>query len=228
MQILYRPDMVVTFADIMLADFNEESKKRTGWHRSDVISCPLKAYWRMTGEIEAVYTSESVGILVIGTLAHLLIHKNFDAQEKVFDLDGMNVTVDAILGKANNSPIDYPIESKTTRKTMFRKEDIPVEWIQQLAIAMSVMGIDKGYMMIVNLVSFHVSIWEFTMSKEERDIFLKAAIVTKRDMQKCIDMKRPDLMTPKHEDCEWCAYKPLPTREGGCPWYSPIKKEKGK
>jgi CRISPR/Cas system-associated exonuclease Cas4 (RecB family) len=225
MQIMYRPDMVVTFADIMMADFKEESAKRTGFHRSDAISCPLKCYWRMTGEIEGVFTSDSVGILLIGTLTHLLIHKNFDAQEKVFDLDGMNVTVDAILGKLNDSPIDYPIESKTTRKTIRRKEDIPVEWIEQLSIAMSVMGVNKGYLMIINLVSFDIAIWEFTINEVEREMFLKAAIFAKREIEAALKSKRPDLLTPKHEDCKYCIYRPLKNREGGCPWYQAPKEE---
>lgn len=226
MQITHKPEMVVNFAEVILEDFTEESKKRSGLHRSDVIACPLKCYWRLTGEIEPIYSSESVGILVIGTLAHLALHKNFDAQEKIFNLDGMDVTVDAILGKINDSPIDFPIESKTTRKKIWRKEDIPEDWIQQLAIAMSVMNVDKGYLMIINVVSFAISVWEITMSYDERTMFLRAAIYQKNDILQKVKDKRPDLLRPKRSECEWCAYKPARKREdGGCPYYNPLPKD---
>lgn len=110
MQIRHRSDMVSKFAEIMMNDFAKQQKDRTGLHRSDAITCPLKAYWRLTGKYQAIFTSQSVGILLIGTLAHLALHKNFNAQEEVHDLHGVTVTIDAITEMDGKR---YPIESKT-------------------------------------------------------------------------------------------------------------------
>jgi CRISPR/Cas system-associated exonuclease Cas4 (RecB family) len=226
MRIEHKSEMVQNFAEIMMSDFTEKSKSRTGLHRSDVIACPLKCYWRLTGLIKPIYSSSSVGILLIGTIAHLVLHKNFDAQEKVFDLDGMDVTVDAILGEKSGSKIDFPIESKTTRKQIFRKEDLPEEWLQQLAIAMSVMGVDKGYLMIINVVSFAMTVWEISLSDEEREMFKKAAIYQKNAIIDAINQKKPELLHAKRSDCQWCPYAPMRKRDGdGCPYHNPLPRE---
>lgn len=219
--------MVQNFAEIIMKDFTKQSKERTGLHRSDVIACPLKCYWRLTGLIKAIYDSGSVGILLIGTLAHIALHKNFDAQEKVFDLDGMDVTVDAILGEENSSRIDYPIESKTTRKKIFRKEDIPEDWLQQLAIAMSVMHVDFGYLMIFNVISFSITVWEVALSFEEQEMFLRAAKYQKDSILNAIELRKPELLQPKRSECQWCPYRPMRKREmdAGCQFYNPLPRE---
>ena len=218
--------MVQNFAEILMSDFTKQSKTRTGLHRSDVIACPLKCYWRLTGLIKSIYTSQNVGILLIGTLAHIALHKNFDAQEKVFDLDGMDVTVDAILGKLHDSPIDYPIESKTTRKRIYRKEDLPEEWLQQLAIAMAVMNVDTGYLMIFNVITFSMTVWEITMRWDERNMFIDAAKWQKNSILDAVAKRKPELLQPKRSECEWCAYRPMRKREDvGCKWYNPMPRK---
>jgi len=223
MRIQHKSEMVQNFANIMLKDFRKDSKKRTGLHRSDAIACPLKAYWRLTGLIKPIYTSQSVGILLIGTLAHIALHKNFDAQEKVYDLHGITITVDAILGELSGSNIEYPIESKTTRKRIYRKEDIPEEWIEQLAIAMSVMNVDKGYLMIFNVINFSITVWEIIMDEEERDMFTNAVIAIVGSILDAIAKKRPDLLQPKITECKWCPYRPMRKRNmgEGCQFYKP-------
>jgi len=227
MRIQHCSEMVQNFAEIMMEGFTKQSKTRTGLHRSDVIACPLKCYWRLTGLIKPIYTSQSVGILLIGTLAHIALHKNFDAQEKVFNLDGMDVTIDAILGKLHDSPIDYPIESKTTRKKIYRKEDIPEEWLQQLAIAMSVMNVDTGYLMIFNVITFSITVWEVNMRWDEREMFINAAKWQKNSILDAVAKLKPELLTPKRSECEWCAYKPMKKREldAGCQYYNPMPRK---
>jgi CRISPR/Cas system-associated exonuclease Cas4 (RecB family) len=219
--------MVQQFAEIMLKGFSKHSKERTGLHRSDAIACPLKAYWRLTGLIPAIYTSQNVGILLIGTLAHIALHQNFDAQEKVFDLHGVSVTVDAIMGQEGQK--QFPIESKTTRKKIYRKEDLPQEWIEQLAIAMAVMDVDTGYLMVFNVISFSITVWEISeMSKEEREMFLNGCVWQVGSILDAIEKKKPELLSPKFNDCEWCPYRPMRKRvdeDSGCPFYKPKPKE---
>ena len=81
----------------MLTKFYQKSTvERTGFHRSDAISCPLKADWRITGEVEQEYGTRDVGMLLLGTLAHIAMHEYFDAHEQVFKLHEIAITVDAI------------------------------------------------------------------------------------------------------------------------------------
>jgi hypothetical protein len=223
MQIKHRSDMVSKFAEIMMDDFAKQQKDRAGLHRSDAIACPLKAYWRLTAKYQAIFTSQSVGILLIGTLAHLALHKNFNAQEEVHDLSGISVTIDAITEMDNKR---YPIESKTTRKKIYGKDQIPQEWFEQLAIAMGVLDVDKGYLMILNVITYSMTVWEVNMNKEEREMFLNGTIWQVGTILDAIKQGKPELLAPKYDECGWCPYKPSRSRaDGGCPFYKPPKKE---
>jgi len=219
MRISHSSEMVKEFAEIMLSQYYKESKKRSGLHRGDAIACPLKAYWRITAKIQPTYSSQNVGILLLGTLAHIAMHQNFDAQEKEFDLHGITVTIDAIYGK-------YPIESKSTRKRIYRREDIPQEWIEQLAIAMAVMNTDKGYLMVLNVISFSLTVWEVEMNYDERQMFLNGCIWQITSILDSVSKQDPSILTPKYSECEFCPYRPMRSRPEGCIYYKPIPKKK--
>jgi hypothetical protein len=226
MQIRHCSEMVTKFADIMLTDFSKDQKKRGGLHRSDAIACPLKAYWRLTGEIAPIYDSQNVGILLIGTLAHIALHRNFDAQEEQHDLHGIAVTIDAIFGlNSGSGGKRFPIESKTTRKKIYSKADIPQEWLEQLGIAMGVLDTDIGYLMVFNVISFSITVWEISMNKAERQMFLDACVYNVSVILDAVDKKKPELLQPKRIECKFCPYRPMKRRESaGCPWYQVIEK----
>ena len=212
MRIRHDSDKVKEFSEIMLKKYYHRSiTKRTGFHRSDAISCPLKCYWRMTGEIEQDYGTRDVGMLLLGELAHIALHKHFDAQEKVYKLQGIFITVDAIYGK-------YPIETKSTRKKIYKKEDLPDSWIEQLCIAMAVMEVNIGYLMVLNIITYGLTVWEITMTEEERKMFMNSCVWQIISIADAIEKRTPELLTPKYPDCLWCSYKPKRGKKG-CPFY---------
>jgi hypothetical protein len=181
----------------------------------------LKGYWRLTGEINAIYDSQNVGILLIGTLAHIALHQNFDAQEEQHDLNGIKITIDAIFGlNSGSGGKRYPIESKTTRKRIYSKADIPQEWLEQLGIAMGVLDVDIGYLMVFNVIAFSMTVWEVSMRKEERQLFLDGCVWGVGVILDAVDKRKPELLSPKRIECKWCPYRPMKKRIGnGCPWY---------
>jgi CRISPR/Cas system-associated exonuclease Cas4 (RecB family) len=220
--------MVTKFAEIMMSDFSKDQKTRSGLHRSDAIACPLKAYWRLTGEVQAIYDSQNVGILLIGTLAHIALHKNFDAQEEVHDVHGINVTIDAIFGvESGSGGTRYPIESKTTRKKIYSKADIPQEWLEQLGIAMGVCDTELGYLMVFNVITFSITVWEIRMNKDERQMFLDGMVYQVGCELEAVEKRQPELLQPKRVECHFCAYRPMGRRQGkACPWYDGEFKKK--
>lgn len=220
MRIKHDSEKVAEFSRIMLTEYYEQSKRRTGFHRSDSIGCPLRTYWRFVGGIEPSYTTRDVGTLLLGTLAHVAMHKYFDYQEKIFKLGEIYITVDALYGK-------YPIETKTTRKKIYRKEQLLQSWIEQLAIAMSVMGINKGYLMVMNIISFGLTVWEVTMTDAEREMFAKQCLWQILLISEAIKEKDPSKLTPKTNNCGWCPYKPTRGKKG-CPYYVPYVPPKKK
>jgi len=219
MRIRHDSDKVKEFSDIMLRKYyNKSVGGRKGFHRSDAIACPLKAYWRMTGEIEQVYGTQDVGTLLLGTLCHIALHENFEYQEKVFDLHGVYITVDAIFGK-------YPIETKSTRKKIYKKDDLPQSWIEQLVIAMAVMQVNKGYLMVMNIITFGLTVWEVTTTDEERQMFLNSCIWQILSIINGLEKKDPSILTPKYEDCHFCSFRPTRNRPKGCPYYKKLPKK---
>lgn len=214
MEIVHDSKKVKEFSEIMLSRFyGKSTRERKGFHRSDAIACPLKAYWRLTGEVKQEYGTRDVGMLLLGTLAHIALHKYFDAQEKVFMLQGIYITVDAVYGK-------YPIETKSTRKKIYKKEDLPESWLEQLAIAMAVMKVNKGYLMVMNIITYGLTVWEVTMTDVERDVFLNSCIWQILSIADAIKKKKPEILTPKYKDCKWCSFKRT-RKNKGCPYYKP-------
>jgi hypothetical protein len=219
-EITHKAEMVQKFAEIMMTDFSAQQKDRSGLHRSDSIACPLKAYWRLTGDIVAIYDSQNVGILLIGTLAHIALHRNFDAQEEIHDLHGINVTIDAIYGlESGSGGMRYPIESKTTRKKIYSKADIPQEWLEQLGIAMGVLDVDVGYLIVFQVITFSITVWEIRMSKEERNMFTDGCVYQVGTILNSVEKRKPELLQPKTIECHFCPYRPMRKRPDGCPWY---------
>jgi len=213
MRIKHDAQKVKEFSEIMLSKYYTKSvTKRTGFHRSDAITCPLKAYWRMTGEVEQEYGTRDVGTLLLGTLAHIALHEHFDAQEKVYMLQGIYITVDAIYGT-------IPIETKSTRKKIYKKEEIPQAWIEQLAIAMAVMKSNIGYLMIMNIITYGLTVWEVTFDNDsEREMFLNSCVWQIISIADAIKRKDSSSLPPKYNDCKWCSYRPKRGKKG-CPFY---------
>lgn len=218
MRIFHNAEIVVKFTEKMLKQQIEMSKKRSGIHRSDIIACPMKCYNRLTG-MQAMYDTKHIGYFLLGNLAHIALHQNFTAQEyevKVADL--IEIHVDALEGT-------IPVETKTTRKRIYRKEQIPNEWIEQLAFAMSYLNSNIGYLMIVNLISFAVMVWQIEMNDEEKETFKKAFEWRVLTLLDAVTNKTPEKLEIKREECLNCEYRPQAKRkDSGCPRYNPIKK----
>lgn len=219
MRIQYNGDATKEFSERILSYHYEKSTlERKGWHRSDAISCPLEAYWRLTGEVQGEYRTKDVAIVMFGEMAHTVIEKGFDYQEKVFDFGGVQVTIDALAGK-------YPVEIKTTRKRIFRKEDIPTDWSEQLSIAMSVMDADIGYLLIINIINGAFMVFDFSMNPDERELTRNAFIWQILSIADSVQKHKPEILTPKYEDCFWCYYRPSKQNKG-CPFYKKVEKDK--
>jgi hypothetical protein len=217
-KIKYNGDKTKEFSECILSYHYEKSTLgRKGWHRSDAISCPLEAYWRLTGEVKGEYRTRDTVTVMIGEMAHQVLEKGFDYQEKVFNFHDVQVTIDAIAGNC-------PIEIKTTRKKIFSKDQIPADWTEQLAIGMSVMDVDTGFLLIINIINGTFMVFDYTMNAEERELTRQAFIWQILSIADAIEKKNPDLLKPRYSDCHWCYYRPS-KQSAGCKYY---KKEEDK
>jgi len=208
MKIKHAKEKTYEFALRIMRGYIEESKKRVGIHRSDVISCPLKAYWRLTGH-KPEYTPKDVGNFILGKLAHEMIEEYFDFQEKQIKVGGLvYVTIDAILD-------GYPIEIKTTRRKIYRRDDLPREWIEQLAFAMSALKVNKGYIFVLNYISFAIMVWEVELTDQEIKTLTNQMLWSIIKILDAVKRRDPSSLSPKREECKFCCYrKTCPYRRG--------------
>lgn len=192
------------FTDLMLTAYSSENiKGRSGIHRSSIIDCPLTLYYTETGEAEQHFDENNVGIWLLGELCHIAFTKYFDAREKVFNLAGIKVTIDAIYNSK------FPVELKTTRKKIYRREDLLNDWIHQLSIGMAVMESDVGYLIVMNIITFKLQVYEFHTTKEEREKILEHSLWTIIDISNAIKERNPNLLKPKYEKCKTCSFRPI-------------------
>jgi len=231
--------MANKFTEVILKNFIEHSKDRSGIHRSDIICCPHKPFNRMVLGIPAIFSSETIGVFLVGELSHLLLHKNFSAQEyeiMVANLVSMHIDAIASTGDFQNLigiedwgvDAKRPLESKTTRKFIHSREDIPNEWLEQLAFGMSYLGVEVGYIMVENLLAgIPVMVIKITMNAQERDMY-KDAFLWKINIISNFLLTKDDSNLEVHRyECKHCEYKPCKKRREqypeneGCKFYNP-------
>jgi hypothetical protein len=227
------------FTEVVLKNEIEHSKERSGYHRSDCITCPEKPFNRVVRKLEAIFSPETIGIFLIGELAHLLLHQNFTAQEyEIMVADIVSMHIDAIAQGSDFQNLigieDWkldekrPIESKTTRKVMYKQEDIPNEWLEQLAFGMAHLGVNIGYLMIVNMINFSVKVVTITMTNEERDMYKDVFLWKISLILDAVNKEDDSKLEPHRFDCKYCEYRPCKKRklknpeDKGCPKYNPF------
>jgi len=215
MKIRHASDKTHEFAERIVKRYLEGVRNRLGFHRSDAISCPLKAYWRLTGH-EPEYSPQQIGNFILGNLAHAMIESYFDTQELQIKVGGLvYVTIDATLD-------GYPIEIKTTRRKIYRRDQIPQEWIEQLAFAMSALKKNKGYLFVLNYISFAVMVWEVEMTDNEIRHYSQQLLWSIIKIIDAVKKRNPEMLHPKHADCQYCMYRKI------CPYKAVTRKKKKK
>lgn len=232
--------MAEKLSEIVLKKQIEHSKERKGYHRSDIITCTHKPFNRVVRKLHAMFSPETMGIFLVGELAHLLLHQNFTAQEYeviVANLVSMHIDAIASLGDFQDQvgiedwgkDEKRPIESKTTRKLIVRQEDIPNEWIEQLAFGMAYLGVTTGYIMIVNIINFHISVVTIKMNEKDRDMFKEAFMWKISLIINAVNLEDDSELEVKRFDCKYCEYRPSKKRkelygdeDKGCPFYNPF------
>ena len=179
---------------------------RKGWHihRGDLIYCLRKAYFRLVGipapEVPVIEFS------IIGKTLHRIIEDSFRYVEQEVEKDGISATVDIVASFVGGS---LPIEVKTTRKRILDAGDIPVSYIEQLAIAMVMMNSDKGLLAILNIVTTELQVWLLQMTLKQRQTFWREILRRKTLLEKAIKLNNPLLLPRTLWMCSRCEYRTL-------------------
>jgi len=179
---------------------NERLDRGNIIHRSDLIYCLRKAYYRLTN----VEPSDAIHVeyMVIGKTLHNIIEESFQYVEKeVLWNNEVVCTVDILEN-------GYPIEIKTTRKTIRSPEEIPRTYIEQLQMAMLAVDKPKGYLAILNVRTADLKVWRFEWESEnEKEAVNNYFLEKLRLLKKAIELKTPNLLPTLDWQCPSCEYR---------------------
>jgi CRISPR/Cas system-associated exonuclease Cas4 (RecB family) len=173
-------------------------------HRSDLIYCLRKAYFRLMGiEPPEHFTME---FTIIGKTLHRIIERSFKYNEIEMEKDGISGTVDVVVPFGDKK---LPIEIKTTRRFIANANDIPSSYIEQLKIAIIMAETNEGLLAILNIITAKIQVWVLRMTDEEKNGFWQEILSRRALVEKAVAEKNFLLLPRTLWLCKNCEYRTI-------------------
>jgi CRISPR/Cas system-associated exonuclease Cas4 (RecB family) len=173
-------------------------------NRSDLLYCLRKAYYRLMSIEPSEHSS--LEFTVIGKTLHGIIERNFKYKEEEMEKDGISGTVDILMLLQDKQ---FPIEIKTTRKTIVVAADIPTSYIEQLKMAMIMLNVNEGLLAILNVITAELQVWVIRITEEEKWRFWQE-ILRRRNLVELAAKIKDVLILPRmYWMCPRCEYRSL-------------------
>lgn len=173
-------------------------------HRSDLIYCLRKAYFRLAG----IEPPEPLVIefTVIGKTLHRIIERGFKYKEVEMEKDGILGTVDIVTLFGGRRLV---IEIKTTRKFITSPQDIPQSYVEQLKMAIIMAGTDEGLLAILNIITAKIQVWVLRMTEAEKSAFWQEILSRKSLLERAVAERNPLLLPKLQWQCKNCEYRSI-------------------
>lgn len=171
-------------------------------HRSDLIYCLRKAYFRLTG-VEPPEHSV-VEFTVIGKTLHRIIERSFKYREVEMEKDGILGTVDILTSFEGKR---LAVEVKTTRKFIRSVKDIPPSYIEQLKMAVIMAETDEGLLAILNIITAEIQVWVLRMTEAEKNAFWQEILSRKALLERAVAERNVLLLPRMMWMCRSCEYR---------------------
>lgn len=149
--------------------FREYIPRGNELHVSDLTACLMKPVCRLIG-LKREDTKASVGLMVFGIIAENVVAWTYPADVLQFK-SSMNLLKDEddIFGHIDIfEEKRFPLEVKGTRKRIFKTKDMPLNWVEQLVSYVSMQGADKGWLVILNILSCQLMAFRVEMTDQDR------------------------------------------------------------
>ena len=177
-------------------------------HRSDLIYCLRKAYFRMKG-IEKPKSSPYAPLAIIGKVLHSLmgIYKRREVVKTKF---GFISSIDMLKQDGK------PIEVKTTRATVTLEKlhETFKTWREQIGTAILFTNEDIGHLFVLNVISGELKVYDFSFESEtERTAFKKQLLARKRLLKRALKMDNYRILPCSDWECKFCEYDEMCEKE---------------
>jgi len=219
LKIYYDGDKADEISAKLFDHFNSHSGHRTTVHLSDTVHCEMKCYNRLTGMIEA-RDKRSAAFMLFGEVGQELLQRVYPEEECEFSIEGeLPLHIDIFENQ------EYPLEIKWSAQKIFRGEDIPNAWLQQLLGYMALTNKVVGWMVIVNLFTRELTTFKMISSLEELELQRHKIHDSVDRIDDAAKTKNPSKLVLVLDECPYCGFRP--TRAGkkigneGCISYVP-------
>lgn len=186
-------------------------------HVSDLTGCLVKPYCRIIG-LPRHHTKLQVGVMVFGIVAENILGWTYPRDELQYQANIWLLEGDQnIFGHIDiYEDKKYPLEVKASRKSIFKAKDVPDYWVEQLMSYMSMMGAEKGWMVIFNV--FTTQIMAFQMRLSPDDILGWLITISERanKVRRAVDTKDPSDLPINPKIYNFCDYKNDCPRRSEC------------
>jgi len=211
-RIFYDKDKSAELTRRMEERFEEESKKNVRGdeiHVSDLTGCLLKPYCRMVG-IEVRRSKSSVGFMVFGIIAENILGWIYPKNESQH-LTSLHLidTPETVVGHLDiYENMEYPIECKMSRKSIFKQSDLPLYWVEQLISYMSMEGKTIGWLVFFNVFTTQIMAFKFILTQREILDWLVTISLRISNLKTAVKKKDPNFIVEiRAENYEYCGYK---------------------
>lgn len=177
-------------------------------HRSDLIYCLRKAFFRIKG-IQKPKPSPYAPLAVIGKTLHVLM-EIYKRREVVKTKFGFTSSIDMLKSD------DKPIEIKTTRAnvTLERLHEIFKTWREQIGTAILFTNEDIGHLFVLNVISGKLNVYDFSFESEtEKTTFKKELLMRKRLLKRALKMDNYRILPLSNWECRFCEYDEMCEKE---------------
>jgi len=182
---------------------HSETPHGSEYHVSDAIYCPMKKICQDLG-FPREFTKQGIGTMLVGIVAQKLIQWLYPPSER---------EVVALMSNLVQGHIDiyeqlrYVIEIKFSRKRIYRRDDVPDIWINQVCSYMAMKSSYKGWIIIVNLISCQVSAFCIELYNSDILDILLALTNSVIHMDYLKNTQKYDEAQIHPEEYTGCAYK---------------------
>ena len=179
------------------------TKRGREFHISDVVCCPLQTYCRLK-KFQRKFSKKNVGMMLFGIVAQKLFQWLYQDEECEYEA----MIEDVVIGHIDVfEKLEYPMEIKASRKRIFKRNQIPQKWVEQLVCYMAMTSSKVGWMTILNIFTCQVSCFCIKMTDE--DILGQLVVIAKtvNERRRAVNLDNPSMLRPSAEQYEFCVYK---------------------
>lgn len=188
------------------------AKRGSEYHISDAIGCEVKCFCRLK-RLKRSFTKRSVGLMLFGIVAQKLVQWLYPEEQSEYEAG----ITDVVVGHLDVFEDElYPIEIKASRRRIFRRNQLPQRWVEQLASYMALTSSKKGWVVILNVFSCQVAC--FCVEMTEKDILGQLVVISGNvaKRRRAVNLDRPTMLIPSGEEYEYCFYKQTCPRRIDC------------